>query len=76
MNDFNWLNAYPQICEHSNAAIVGTSEALAKLRDSLNILLSHDDCCEEVELFASDGEGYTLRLRKTESIAGYRPPYA
>ena len=59
------LNIYGQEMEHCDARIIGNKERLTELRDTINnalmtgqakTLQSHDP------LFASDGEGYGVRV--------------
>jgi len=58
------LHVVPQYTYHADAEIVGTADALAALRDAISIAIKHGD--SEMKTFASDGEGYTLTVRKLD----------
>lgn len=70
------LNLVPQYTHHDDAEIVGTAEALTALRDAIAYALKSGEA--EMSTFASDGEGYTLTVRKLEPgpFINARPYYS
>lgn len=68
------LHVVPQYTYHADAEIVGTAEALTALRDAISYALKRGEA--EIDTFCSDGEGYTLTVRKLEAAAfGEARPY-
>jgi hypothetical protein len=68
------LHVVPQYTYHDDAEILGTAEALTALRDAISYALKRGEA--EMDTFASDGEGYTLMVRKLEPAAfGEARPY-
>lgn len=55
------LHLYPQAFWHGDAALVGTRKGLEALRDALNEALAKD-APASAEMFAADGEGYTVHV--------------
>lgn len=70
------LHVVPQYTYHGDAEIVGTAEALTALRDAISYALKRGEA--DMDTFASDGEGYTLTVRKLEpaTFQEARPYYA
>jgi hypothetical protein len=67
----NRLHIYAQPYNHSDAWIVGDTEALIALRDALNKLIDpplfgDKDTLAGVKSFCNDGEGYTTLILKVE----------
>ena len=62
----NSLNIISQHTYHADAQIIGTNEALIVLRDAISDALKQGKA--EIDMFASDGEGYTLIIRKLEPV--------
>lgn len=70
----NWLHVYGQFCWHSEAYIRGTREGLVVLRDALNTAIETGSGSAEV--FASDGEGYSVDVIRSSTVHGIgRPEY-
>lgn len=58
-----WLHIYGQHFQHDGAKIIGTKDSLRALRDALDAAIS--DGTTEVEMIAADGDGYGLRIERT-----------
>jgi len=56
------LNIYGQPMEHMEAEIIGTKEGLEELRDAIDKALRVGEASTGEMLFASDGEGYTVKI--------------
>lgn len=57
------LHIYAQPAEHAEAYVVGTRTGLLTLRDAIDAALTNDARATAVaECYASDGEGYALRV--------------
>lgn len=57
------LHIYGQGCQHDEAAIVGTREALQELAKKIDLALSYPPPTESNgEFFAGDGEGFDLKV--------------
>jgi hypothetical protein len=68
------LHVVPQYTYHADASIVGTREALVALRDAISYALKCGEA--QMDTFASDGEGYTLTVRKIGAPAFHQEkPY-
>lgn len=58
------INIYGQNTYHSEAVIVGTREGLRVLADTIIATFeSGNDGAFECDVFASDGEGYTIKVQ-------------
>ena len=68
-----YMHVVSQATYHAEAEIVGTTDALAAVSEALNSAISHRDA--EVILFASDGEGYRLKIRRSDRIADLGEPF-
>jgi hypothetical protein len=68
-----WVHIRPQNYSHDSAEIVGTRNGLIALTDAINNALANTDGVAVV--FASDGEGYEVRVRKSSTIDGIGEPY-
>lgn len=60
-----WMHVYPQYFPHSEAMIRGNREALEALRDALNDAINTGEA--EASVFASDGEGYGVKIYRTNT---------
>lgn len=68
------LNIYGQPMEHMDAEIIGNSEALILLRDTIDRAIKQGEAetpnssGEEPDepLFTSDGEGYTVKVTRSD----------
>ena len=58
-----WLHIYGQFCQHDEATIIGTKESLMALRDAIDAAVA--DGRAVAEMVAADGEGYGLRIERT-----------
>jgi hypothetical protein len=68
------LHVVPQYTYHADAEIVGTADALTALRDAISYALKRGE--SEIDTFGSDGEGYTLTVRKlTDPEFAEQTPY-
>lgn len=56
------LHLYAQCTNHDDAHIVGTRTGLMLLRDAIDRALAHGSSGEARGVFASDGEGYDVRV--------------
>jgi hypothetical protein len=77
-NEPPYLHLYAQKYQHANAKIVGTREALIKLRDVISaalIGLNEESCL--IDVYANDGEEYSLFVRCIEEgqFLEYKTPY-
>ena len=56
------LNIYGQESYHMDARIIGNTEGLTELRDTINnaLMSGKAKTLQRVPLFASDGEGYSV----------------
>jgi hypothetical protein len=73
-----YLHLYAQKYQHANAKIVGTREALIKLRDVISeALYCIDDSSCLIDVFANDGEEYSLFVHCVEDgqFLEYKTPY-
>lgn len=61
MSDFPILHVYGQHCEHDEAFIIGTRDALLALRAAIDASLTQDHAAADV--YAADGEGYDLIVK-------------
>ena len=61
MSDCPILHVYGQHCEHDEAFIIGTRDALLALRAAIDASLTQDHAVAEV--YAADGEGYYLIVK-------------
>lgn len=68
------IHLYSQAFEHDDAWIVGDFESLAALRDKIDSVLNGDPP-KNLNVFASDGEGYTLRVKLIGDCPNLRLPY-
>lgn len=70
------LNIYGQESWHTNARIVGNKEGLLELRDTINNALQSGKAMtlQSYPLFASDGEGYSVRVECHEDVWGLAGP--
>jgi hypothetical protein len=66
------LHVYAQEIWHGDAWIVGNTVGLTKLRDSLNQALAYG--VGRLDTFATDGEGYSLRILLENSEWGAADP--
>jgi len=70
------INLYSQFTYHEDAKIIGDREGLMALRDALNAAL---DCIDKkpcmIDVYASDGEGYTLSVICLDDDAIFPSPY-
>mgnify|MGYP000704624513 CR=1 FL=1 len=68
-----WLHIRPQNWSHDLVEMVGTSEGLeaAKAAIETAIQTKSGECC----LYASDGEGYPLRIRRSSTLSGLGDPF-
>lgn len=57
-----YMNIHAQNFEHDDACINATKEALEALRDGIDNILKNDKLEGVIQFFASDGEGYDLRI--------------
>lgn len=77
-NEPPYLHLYAQKYQHANAKIVGNREALIKLRDVISAaLIGLDDSSCLIDVFANDGEEYSLFVRCVEEcqFLEYKTPY-
>lgn len=68
----NFLHVYGQYCEHSEAVIRGTDAGLRALRDAIDAALAGSEAA--AHLFATDGEGYTVKVQLSSTIGGVGTP--
>lgn len=68
-----WLHIKSQTRWHGEAEIIGTRHALQTLADAIHTALESGK--SEIEAFASDGEGYELRIRRTRTVDGLGKPF-
>ena len=69
-----WLHLRGQFSYHGEALISGTRAGLTALRDALTLAIEQRDA--EAEVFASDGEGYAVTIRRCARIRDMgEPPY-
>lgn len=69
-----WLHLRGQFTYHSEAHIVGSRAGLTALRDAINSALDSREATADV--FASDGEGYQVLVRRSATIRDMgEPPY-
>ncbi len=68
-----WLNIHSQETWHTDGRIVGNREGLLALRAAVDQALSVAGGRGTVDVFATDGEGYTVFVKK--GIRGDRPTY-
>jgi hypothetical protein len=69
-----WLHLRGQFSYHGEALISGSRAGLAALRDALDQAIENRDA--EAEVFASDGEGYVVTIRRTARLRDMGdPPY-
>ena len=65
-----YVNVYPQGSEHQPVELLATAAGLRAVRDAIDAALS--DGVASAEVFASDGEGYSLVVRcKPMTTSGY-----
>lgn len=67
------LNIYGQAEEHLPAQIIGNSEGLEELRDAINRAIAFGESTTKDEpepLFASDGEGYEVIIKRNDEKWG------
>jgi len=64
MADERLLHIYGQEAWHDEAYLVGNRQALKALRDALTMLVDRDEvkAAVDIEVFANDGEGYSLSV--------------
>lgn len=62
-NATGWMHVYGQVSGHDPVEIRGTTEALVALRDALTKAIEGDGVSEAVAV-TSDGEGYTVQVRR------------
>lgn len=78
MSDTAWLHIYAHAHEHADAHIIGNRRALGIVRDAIVLALQRKDGrATPTGLFASNGEGYDLRINAVEDspMAMMRMPY-
>jgi len=68
------IHIYGQAWEHDDCWIVGDRESLTALRDKIEAVLDGDPP-KNLNVFASDGEGYTLRVKMIGDCPNLRLPY-
>lgn len=70
------LNLYPQKSWHSDGKIIGTVDALMELQKAINTALTTNHRMINIEMFASDGEEYTLQvIRLSEEEMDNEKPF-
>jgi hypothetical protein len=67
-----WLHITSQFHEHGEAYLTGTTEGLEALRDAIDAALKTGDATAEV--YATDGEGYGIIVRRSNTVAGLGEP--
>lgn len=72
-NEYPWMHLYAQYIEHSPATIRGNVEALRKLRDAITEAIE-GGTGEAKDIFASDGEGYSIEVQRVNTIAALGTP--
>jgi hypothetical protein len=68
-----WLHIRPQHWNHDPAEIVGTPSGLSALREAIDDALETRD--GERDVFASDGEGYGVKVRCSRTLSGLGQPF-
>ena len=71
------LNIYGQESWHTEARIIGNTEGLTELRDTINNALQSKSKAKTLErepLFASDGEGYSVKVECHDDEWGIKAP--
>lgn len=71
------LHIYGQEAWHDTVQIVGTSDALRSLRDTLSQIVDGHATDSVATFFTNDGEGYavTIRLETATALEGSCVPY-
>lgn len=69
-----WLQIQPQYCWHDEAYIRGNKAALKELAYSL-LAAADGDAATTRDMFASDGEGYRIEIRRIERPDDFPDPY-
>lgn len=73
-SEYPWLHVYGQFSWHSEAAIVGTKNGLTALRDAVSRAIETGQ--GQAEVIATDGEGYTIEIRRSIRSSMGEPQYA
>ena len=74
-NDAPWLHIRGQFTYHSEATIVGTKPGLIAIRAAIDQAINTGTGV--VQVFATDGEGYDVEVRRSSTVAGLgKPTYA
>ena len=63
-----WLHVRGQFTNHFEAEIVGTLEGLKALQSALEVAIAERE--GKARVIASDGEGYSVVVRKSATVAG------
>lgn len=71
--DGAWLHIRPQHWYHSPAEIVGTEAGLSALADAITAAIRGK--AGGADVFASDGEGYSVDVRRSSTISGLGTPF-
>ncbi len=72
----------PQTSSHRPAFLIANEEGLLRLRDAIDLALAARDRSFAAQMFAADGEGYQLIVRRVtseamdEQVLGYIDPIA
>lgn len=71
------INIYGQYAWHTDAKIVANIAGLLVLKEAINkaIVGGYDGIIDEIEVFASDGEGYKLKIICTDEWKKWQPQY-
>lgn len=72
-DDTPWLHIRPQTWSHDLAEIVGSKTGLRALSDAL--LSAIETKAGEAEVFATDGEGYCVAIRRSNTVSGLGQPF-
>lgn len=67
IDNMPWIHVYGQYMYHSEAVIRGTAPALTALRDAIDSALKGGEA--EANVFATDGEGYEIKVQKVNTCA-------
>ncbi len=72
-----WCHFYAQHSQHSEARIEGTREALAAIRDAIDLALTTGHEGRYSSLYCGDGEGYAVvvNVRSYEYLREQAMPY-
>jgi pyruvate/2-oxoacid:ferredoxin oxidoreductase beta subunit len=72
LDDTPWMHLISQFYEHGEAYITGTEAGLLALRDAIEEAILNGD--GKAAVFSTDGEGYRVVVRKSNTVAGCGEP--